>query len=270
MLLLRMRKLTIFILSVLVVLAGSTGAQEKTHSPTSNGITAAMILERNVTATGGREAHQQVKSMVMRGDIGYYGLGSFTFSFRAPSDDVLKLQARSFGRFSRGHYDGRSFSRGTLERPDRIRLEQLGVMPEGEEGFSGDPLSLRVIEQDLRSLLDWDFEHNNEKVEVIGRAEVNKRWAVGLRFTPHQGDPVIRFYDSETFLLVRIDQVERFRRTKNGQESARIVESYFSNYKESGGLRLPCVVRISRPQVEFELKIGKLEPNVTIDDPVFQ
>jgi hypothetical protein len=129
--------------------------------------------------------------MVLRGDIGYSGLGWFTFSYRAPSDDVLKVQARQFGTFWRGRHEGRSFSRGTVERPDRIKMEQLGVMPGGEQSFAGDPLSIRVMEQDLRSLLDWDFEHNYEKVELIGRAEVNKRWALGVRFVPHEGDPVI-------------------------------------------------------------------------------
>ena len=210
--------------------------------------------------------------MVLRGDIGtsYPRPGSFTFSYRAPSDDVLKLQVRIFGTFWRGRRQGQPFGGGTPERPDRIKIERLGVIPGGEESLVGDPLSIRVIEQDLRSLLEWDYDEDYEKVEVIGRAEVNKRWAVAVRFTSHEGDPVMRFYDSETFLLVRMDQVERFQRTKDGPQNARIVQSYFSDYKESGGLMLPRAMRISRPQVEFELKIAKLEPNVKIDDSVFQ
>jgi hypothetical protein len=268
--LLEMSRIAFLVFCLCSALVAGAAAQDNNAGPSGKGITAAAILEKNLTATGGREAHERLQSMVLRGDIGYSGLGWFTFSYRAPSDDVLKVQARQFGTFWRGRHEGRSFSRGTVERPDRIKMEQLGVMPGGEQSFAGDPLSIRVMEQDLRSLLDWDFEHNYEKVELIGRAEVNKRWALGVRFVPHEGDPVIRFYDSETFLLVRMDQVERFRRTKDGPENARIVQSYFTDYKESGGLKLPCAVRISRPQVEFELKIAKFEPNVKIEDSVFQ
>lgn len=270
MLLLTMSKLTIFSLCVLVALADSASAQEKNPSPAGNGITAAMILEKNLKATGGRESHERLQSMVLRGDIGYSGLASFTFSYRAPFDDALKVQIYRFGSFWRGRHEGQLFGRGTLERPDRIKMERLGVIPGDEESFVGDPLSIRVIEQDMHSLLEWDYGRGYEKVEVIGRAEINKRWAVGVRFIPHEGDPVMRFYDSETFLLVRMDQVERFRRTKDGPENARIVQSYFSDYKESGGLMLPRAMRISRPQVEFELKIAKFEPNVKIDDSVFR
>lgn len=270
MLSLTMSKLTLFSLCVVFAIAGSASAQDNAPSPASNGITAPVILEKNLAATGGREAHQRLQSMVLRGDIGYSGLGSFTFSYRAPSDDVLKLQARMFGTFWRGRHEGQLFGRGALERPDRIKMERLGVVPGGEESFAGDPLSIRVIEQDLRSLLEWDYAHDYEKMEVIGRAEVNKRWAVGVRFTPHEGDPVMRFYDSETFLLVRMDQVERFRRTKDGPENARIVQTYFSDYRESDGLMLPRAMRISRPQVEFELKVARLETNVKIEESVFQ
>lgn len=254
---------------LLLTVACTLPAQDVSRSA-GTPITAEGILGKNLVATGGREAHQRVQSLVLRGDIGYSGLGSFTFSYRAPSDDVLKVQARMVGTFWRGRHEGRLFGRGTLERPDRIKIERLGVMPGREESSAGDPLSIRVMEEDLRSLVEWDFAHDYEKVEVIGRAEVNKRWAVGLRFTPHEGDPVMRFYDAETFLLVRMDQVERFRRTKDGPENARIVQSYFSDYRESGGLMLPRTVRISRPQVEFELKIAKLEPNVKIEDSVFE
>ncbi len=255
---------------LLLLTVACTGPAQDIARHAATPITAATILEKNLIATGGREAHQRLQSMVLRGDIGSYGLGSFTFSYRAPSDDVLKVQARMFGTFWRGRHEGRLFGRGTLERPDRIKMERLGVIPGGEESSAGDPLSIRVMEQDLRSLIDWDCERDYEKVEVIGRAQVNKRWALGVRFTPPEGDPVMRFYDAETFLLVRVDQVERFRRTKEGPESARIVQSYFSDYREIDGLRLPRAVRISRPQAEFELKIAKFEPNVNVDDSVFQ
>jgi hypothetical protein len=79
----------------------------------------------------------------------------------------------------------------------------------------------------------------------------------------------MRFYDCETFLLVRMDQVERIRRFKDGPETEQVVRSYFSDYKASFGLKLPHVIRISRPQGDSELKLSTIEANVKIDDSVF-
>lgn len=80
----------------------------------------------------------------------------------------------------------------------------------------------------------------------------------------------MRFYDCETFLLVRLDWVERIRRFKDGPETEQVVRSYFTDYKESFGLQLPRVIRISRPQGESELKLSTIETNVKIDDSVFR
>lgn len=269
MLLLTMSKLTIFSLCVLVVLAAS--AQEKDPSSAGNGITAAVILKKNLTATGGREAHQRLQSMVVSGDLGYSypSPSSFSFFYRGPSDDAIKMQVYKFGTFWRGRHAGQPFSRGALERRDLLTVNHPELMMSRTRRIVGEPQDMHVLEQDLRGLLEWDFT-DYEKVELIGRAEVNHRWALGVRFTPHKGDSVMRFYDSETFLLLRMDQVERLRPTKDGPETARLVKSYFSDYKESGGLRLPGVIRISRPQAESELKLSKIEANVKIDDSVFE
>jgi hypothetical protein len=80
----------------------------------------------------------------------------------------------------------------------------------------------------------------------------------------------MRFYDCETFLLVRMDQMERVQQTRAGPQTEQIVRSYFSDYKESFGLKLPRVIRISRPQGDSELKLSEIEPNVKIDNSVFQ
>jgi hypothetical protein len=48
------------------------------------------------------------------------------------------------------------------------------------------------------------------------------------------------------------------------------VRSYFADYKESFGLKLPRVIRISRPQGDSELKLSNIEANVKIDDSVFE
>jgi hypothetical protein len=76
-----MPKLMIFSLCVLFVLAGSAGAQDKDSSKAGNRITTAVILEKNLRATGGLEAFQRLQSMVVRGELGLSRSRTGEFSF---------------------------------------------------------------------------------------------------------------------------------------------------------------------------------------------
>jgi hypothetical protein len=81
MLLLTMRKITIFSLCVVMAIAGRAGGQEKDFSPAGNGITPEAILEKNLAATGGLEAFQRLQSMVVRGELGLSRSRTGEFSF---------------------------------------------------------------------------------------------------------------------------------------------------------------------------------------------
>jgi len=259
---LAMSKVTIFSLCILVLLASRASAQEKIPGPAGNGITAAMILEKNVTATGGLEAFQRLQSMVMRGEIGLSNprsSASISFFYQAPKSNALQLRINGIGTFWAGDHEDNPISRGAPEHVDLMRLDNTEM----------EPLNIRAILIDLNNLLKRQVS-DKIKVELLGRAEVDGRCALGLSFTPPRGYRVLRYYDCETFLLVRMDQVERLRRFKDGPETEQVVRSYFTDYKESFGVKLPRVIRISRPQGESELKLSEIEANVKIDRSIFE
>ncbi len=130
-------------------------------------------------------------------------------------------------------------------------------------------VGMEVVEQDWRSLVEWEPSREYDKIEVIGRAEVDKRPAYALRFVPKQGDPHVRFYDAETFLLVRMDQVQRFRENKNDPEVAYPVKSYFREYSVRDGLRLPHVIAITRAEGDLLFTINTVQANANIEDASF-
>ena len=255
-------KLTIFILCVVVVLADNASAQAKGIGAAGNGITPAAILERNLAATGGSEAFQRLQSMVVRGELGLSNprsSASISFFYQAPSSYLVQLRINGIGTLWAGGHEGKTISRSVPERLDLMRMDNTEM----------EPLNIWAILIDLNNLLKSQVS-DKINVELLGRTEVDGRCALGLRFTPPRGYRVMRFYDCETFLLVRMDWVERIRRFKDGPETEQVVRSYFTDYKESFGLKLPRVIRISRPQGESELKLSKIEANVKIDDSVFQ
>ena len=127
-----------------------------------------------------------------------------------------------------------------------------------------------IVEQDWRSLVEWDFCCGFKSIELVGIGEVDNRPAYGLRFTPKQGDPFACFYDRETFLLVRTDQIQRFRMNDQGPERVYVVKSYFRDYRTEGGIKLPQVIAIATTEGEFVFRLGKVKAGEKIPDSVFQ
>jgi hypothetical protein len=267
-----MSKVTILRLCVLFAIVVTVSAQDKRPNPTGNGITAAAVLEKNLVATGGLEAHQRLQSMVLLGELDRSkpsSSGSISFFYQAPSSNVVQLRIDGFGTFWAGRHGSKPISRGTPEPLEEMMMDHPKVVMSSGTAFLAEPLNIWAIEGDLLGLLEWHF-RDDVKVELLGRTEVDGRCALALRFTPPKGYRVMRFYDCETFLLVRMDRVERVKQTRDGPQTEQIVRSYFTDYKESFGLKLPRVIRISRPQGESELKLSNIEANVKIDDSVFQ
>ena len=219
-------------------------------------ISASEILRKNLIATGGLEAHKALKALIASGDF-HLGptnrMGDYTFSYNAPSNDVLQVQLISHGTSWTGHRGEQSFARTTVEGAGMIN----GV-------------SMARVEQDWRNLLEWDFCCAYNRIELVGITEVDKRSAYGVRFTPKHGDPFVCFYDRETFLLVRTDQIQRFRINNTNPEVAYAVVSYFRNYRTQGEIKLPQVIAFQRDEGELVFELTKVKQGTVIPDSVFR
>ena len=227
---------------------------QKSATPTGS-ISAAKILEGNLAATGGLDAHKALSTLKATGDFGFslrHPLGDYMFSYRAPATDVLEVQMVSHGISWTGRRDDHVIRRSTVE---------------GAEMING--AGMEIVEQCLRSLLEWDI-RDYSKIELIGRAQVESRWALAVRFTPKKGDPQVRYYDMESYLLVRMDQVQRFHQAKGLPEMAYAVTSYFQDYRQYGALKLPEHIAVSRSLGDLIFELGSVKANVEIPESVFQ
>jgi hypothetical protein len=260
-----MSKLALPVLCLLLALAPSVSAQAA-PLPAPTPITAQWILEKNLIATGGREAHQRLQSLVVRGDysvvpggnrLSSVPLGQFAFSYKGPANEALQFLRPEQGTLSVGHREGQAFTRHTPKQQasDAAKSKHTG------------PRMIELVDQDWRSTLETDFSSSYEKIELIGRAKVNDRWAYGVRFTTRQGDQIVRFYDYESFLLVRMDQVYHYRGKNNASEVPYTVRSYFKDYKDHDGVKLPHLIVVSEVE-DLLFKVSNIQPNAKIDDSV--
>jgi hypothetical protein len=248
-----MKRNAIFLALAFFCLGPGISAQ-KSATPAGS-ISAAKILEGNLAATGGLDAHKALLTLKATGDFGFslrHPLGDYMFSYKAPATDVLQVQMISHGSSWTGRRDDHLIRRSTIE---------------GAEMING--AGMEIVEQCLVSLLEWDI-HDYSKIELIGRAQVEKRWAFALRFTPKKGDPQVRYYDMENFLLLRMDQVQRFSEAKNLPEMAYSVTSYFRDYRQYGSLKLPQQIAVSRSIGDLIFELGSVKANVEIPESVFK
>jgi len=103
----------------------------------------------------------------------------------------------------------------------------------------------------------------------MGLAENDGRWAYALGFTPKVGDRQIRYYDCESFLMVRMDLAQRVGR-KDDAEAAYKVEIYYSDYRDSGGINLPRKIRANASDGDLVLDVQQSRTNALVDDSVFR
>lgn len=230
-------------------------------------ISADEILQKNLIATGGPEAHKALETLVANGDIHLAAtqrIGDYKFSYKAPDNDMLEIRRIGHGTTWTGNHGKRPVNRSTSE---------LLAVPEPYDSCMWcviDGVHTWIMESNWRTLLRWDFccAYN---IELIGMGEVDKRLAYGLRFTSKRGgDPFVCFYDRETFLLVRIDRIDRFQMGPNRIETMHKVESIFRDYRVQDGVKLPFVIAIPRPEGDVVFEVNKIKANEAVKDSVFE
>jgi outer membrane lipoprotein-sorting protein len=212
--------------------------------------TAAEIIEKSIAATGGRAASQNLKTTMAKGTMSMPGRGmssSIEFYAKTPNKRLIATDIEGVGRIRRG-FDGEV---AWIEDPLR-----------GPVSLDGAELEDARREAEFNAELKWTDIY--KKAEVIGKEKLNGRDAWGVRLTPATGAPVTRYYDAETFLLVR--QVGRSE-TPQGPLDVRVD---FADYRDAGGgIQAPFMMRQSTPVGEFLIQMTEIRNNVDIDDTVF-
>src|SRR5207248_507487 len=109
-----MRVTALFFTLIIAVICYSASGQQAEHA--KGRISASEILQKNLIATGGLEAHKALESLVARGDLHLgdtFRLGDYMFSYKAPSNDILEIQIISHGTTWAGHRGEQSLRRTT-------------------------------------------------------------------------------------------------------------------------------------------------------------
>ncbi len=200
-------------LGVPTVLAPTAWAQSDELPP------AEQVLEKAIEATGGREAIKKITNRISIGSLEIPAMGikaKMTTYSAAPNKVYSVAESDALGKLESGT-DGDVFWEVTMMTGARIK--------QGEEKAAA--------QREARFYSDLEWRDLYKSVETVGRTEVAGHECYKLKMTPPEGKPEYHYYDTESYLLRKLES------TVVSEMGEVTVEIFPEEYKEVDGVMLP-------------------------------
>jgi hypothetical protein len=236
----------------MLVAAASAVAQEKAKpaaEPKKPALTAEQIIDKSIQAAGGRAAMEKLVSTYAKGMLEFKAqdmYGMLEIYAKAPNKQLILMNLDMVGEVKQA-FDGQL---AWAQEPSGHVVE-----------ISGAPLEEARRRAVFNAPLKWHELYS--KAEFTGEGSVGGHKAYMIRLSGDGGQSVTRYYDQETFLLLREAGNHE---TPQGPMD---VQADFSDYRDVDGVKSPFQIRQTLPQGEMVLKISEIKNNVEIDDAKF-
>jgi hypothetical protein len=242
-------KVNILISVLLVVLgAGLIPAAAET-APQESLPAVDKILEKYVSALGGKAAFEKLTSRVAKGTFEMDqmpGTATQEIYEKAPNKQLSITDAPNFGVVKRGF-------NGTVGWQD---MPQTGV-----QDVTGEQLAAMKRYADFYR--DLKLQELYPKMTVKGKEAVNGRDAYVVEATPTEGAAELWYFAADSGLLVRAQT------QGEGPMGPVTIESTFDDYREVDGVKIPHVIHQSMGDFGFTIRLTEVKHNVPIDDTKF-
>jgi len=221
--------------------------------------TADEIIEKHLTAIGGRENLAKLTSRVMTGAITLATpagdiTGTVEVSAKAPN------KARSLVKV-----DLSAFGAGELTFDQRF---------DGTVGYVIDTMNgnrdvtgtqLENMRNQLFPTPFLTYKETGTKAEILGREKVGDRDVNVVQLTPTTGSPSKQYFDVQDSMLLKIATTVNV--PQLGQDVDQVVE--FSDYRAVDGVKIPYTIKSTNPLQTFTITVKTVEHNKEIDDKSF-
>jgi hypothetical protein len=216
------------------------------------------VIEKSITAMGGRAALEKIKSRIMTGEL----------SIGTPAGDVAGTVEM---------YGAVPNKQRTVIKAD---LTQLGAGQlvidqrfDGTNGYAMDTLqgNRDITGNQLDNMKAQSFPHPFLNYKAMGssatlgaKEQIDGRDMFVLTVEPPAGSPVKQFIDAETYLPIRTML------TTDVPQFGKIEQSIdVSDFRVVDGVKVPFKIRLSNPQNVITMTFTKVENNAAIDDKMF-
>jgi outer membrane lipoprotein-sorting protein len=215
--------------------------------------TADEILAKVIAARGGLAKIRAVRSERVSGQITFGEVsGPFVVELERPLKMHMQFTIQNMTMVR--VYDGKSA--GWANNPFAGKMNP--------DAMSEDELKNISEESDFDGPL-VDAKAKGNQIELVGKDKFKDKDVWRLKLTTKNGDVRIYFFDAESFLLLKWEG----KRKVEGQEVP--VESYFSDYREVGGLKFYFAIDSGRSADELtqKIRIDKIELNPQFNEAEF-
>jgi len=242
------RKNSLILVSLLVFLAGVIPAGAQT-APQESLPSADQILDKYVSALGGKAAIEKLTSRVAKGTFEMDqmpGTATEEIYEKAPNKQLTITDAPNFGVVKRAF-------NGTAGWQD---MPQTGL-----QDVTGDQLAAMKRYADFYR--DIKLQELYPKMTVKGKESVNGHDAYVVEATPAEGAPELWYFDVDSGLLVRAQM------QGEGPGGPVTIDSTLDDYREVDGVKIPFVMHQSMGDFAFTIKLTEVKHNVPIEDAKF-
>jgi hypothetical protein len=202
------------------------------------------ILDKYIEVTGGKAAYEKKRTEISSAEMEFVGKGvkaSMTIYHAEPNKSYSVVEIDGIGKIEEGTDGSVVWERSALKGP-RVKT--------GEERA----VSLRAA--DIHHDTRWrDF---FQKVECTGIEPIDGRICYRVVLTPKDGQPETRYYDKQSFLLVRTNMIMK---NEMGEIPA---ESVVGDYKKVDGVLTPFLIKQKVLGQEFTVTLKSVQTNVPI------
>lgn len=207
------------------------------------------ILDRYVKETGGKEAYEQIKSMVITGEItlAMNMKGKMTVHLVRPGKLSSKVELAGIGEIRSGSDGETVWAMDPMQGPRILEGEEREMTLE----------SAQISEE-----ANWRERY--KKFEVVGVENVKGKPAYKVELTDKHDAARTAFYDKESGLLVKQSRVTK---TMQGEIP---MDVFVSDYKKVGDLLVPHTTTMSAMGQEMKTTYDKIEFNVDIPAEKFE
>ena len=225
---------------------------------TASAQTADDIIEKHLTALGGRAALAKVKSRSMKG----------TMTLSTPAGDVsgpveIFNEAPNKSRLLL-NLDLTAFGAGQMTLDQRFDGTSGYVIDtiQGNRDISGSQLENMKNGSFPSPLLN--YKDRGVTVELAGKQKVGDRDAYELILKPKSGPVAHQFIDAESYLAIRVvikvelPQVGELEQTSD-----------FSDYRAVDGVKVPFMIKASSTVQRSTVTLTNVEHNTSIDQALF-
>lgn len=205
-------------------------------------MTAEQVIEKYLEAAGGADKLKAVKALRRTASASIQGMSMKMEMVQAAPNKMHNTVFLPMGMGKQEQiFDG---EKGKAVSPQGSKI------PEGKE--------LDAMAIDATMFLELSYDEMGLTAELDGMKSVDGSNAYKVVYQSSEGQSRTRYYDAESFLLIKAE---------NGQQA-----TTFDDYKEVEGIMFPFSSKIASPQMPAPLpvKVEKLEINPELEDDAFK